>query len=185
MGGYSLRAVVAVGVLALMAPAAAAAATGTYAPVTPREPGLLGSEVSGRCADGVAVIDYAVQAVGAEGPLGPARLELTDGRSRATVPLPEVSADRLEGSVRWPGEDPRDDRLNWTTGDIRAELRVGELSLEVPLRYPESPCAAVAGDPLAVTGSSLPQPVLIGGVAAVVLGGVLAWGSRRRRRRVG
>lgn len=184
MGGYSLRAAIVVGLVAVLAPAAAAAASGTYAPVTPREPGLMGSEVSARCVDGAAVIDYALQTTGTTGPLGAASIELTDGVSRTTVLLPAVTADDLEGSVAWPGSEPADAGLAWTTGDIEAELRVGALRLDVPLRYPDEPCAAVAaaGEELAVTGSVLPQPVLIGGAAAVVLGGALAWGVRRHRR---
>lgn len=141
-----------------------------------------------------------------------AHLVLTDGTSILNIPLPLDASGNGEGSVLWPGVEvaadgavtalpgwrlagsswePRDDAAAWTTGDIRAQLRVGDRSLDVPLAYPPfsdecmtpfgvASSGATPGGGLAATGGQLPIAVGLAGAASLLVGGVLI--IRRRRR---
>ncbi|WP_413354946.1 LPXTG cell wall anchor domain-containing protein [Microbacterium sp. 1P06AB] len=132
-----------------------------------------------------------------------------DGQEIA-VPLRVDASGEGSGSILWPGVEvagdgtvealpgwvrsgdgwePRNDAAAWTTGDVTAQLRVGDESIDVPLAYPgySDDCATPVGvasggvsGGLPQTGGQWPVAAAVGGTAAVVAGAVLV--SRRRRR---
>lgn len=216
MWGNVWRAAIVGAVLAGAVAGPALADDGDYLPDTPREPGLGGSSVAAVCVDLAPRIQYSIVHVGADDAAPPgadtAHLVLTDGSSRLDIPLPLDASGNAEGSVLWPGVEvaadgavtalpgwrltgsswePRDDAAAWTTGDIRAQLRVGDRSLDVPLAYPPfsdecmtpfgvASSGETPGGGLAATGGQLPIAVGVAGAASLLVGGVLV--VRRRRR---
>ncbi|MFL0564786.1 LPXTG cell wall anchor domain-containing protein [Microbacterium sp. 179-I 1D1 NHS] len=117
-----------------------------------------------------------------------------EGSGSILWPGVEVAGDgtveALPGWVRsGDGWEPRNDAAAWTTGDVTAQLRVGDESIDVPLAYPgySDDCATPVGvasggvsGGLPQTGGQWPVAAAVGGTAAVVAGAVLV--SRRRRR---
>ncbi|MDF2492601.1 MAG: hypothetical protein K0Q58_1179, partial [Microbacterium sp.] len=133
MWGNVLRSVLLCGVLATGTPAVPADVIDPYTPVTPRESSLAGSEVSSGCREGAPVIDYSVTVTDptAADPAAPASATLTmsNAASSLDVPLGMVRDGRLEGSVPWPAP-------SWTHDGVATVLRVGGLTLSVPLDRP-------------------------------------------------
>ncbi|MFJ6678314.1 LPXTG cell wall anchor domain-containing protein [Microbacterium sp. NPDC091382] len=193
------------------------ASEGTYVPSTP-EPGLGGLVVQSSCIHEAPSIEYSIdrmdgaataRTASAQRVASP-ELVLSGGGRQIVVPLPTDAAGSGSGSVLWPGVvvsgdgavtalpgwkrvgdqwEPRDDAAAWTTGDITAQLRVGDEMRSVPVTYPGyvDGCATPAGvastgtggGSLAYTGGQLPIAAALGGAAAVVAGTFLV--ARRRR----
>lgn len=197
MWGNVLRSALVCGVLTAGVPAGAAAMADVdpYTPVTPRESTLAGSVVSSMCRTGDPVIVYSLVLTEGSGPGATARsapfdgeavLTLTDGASTTELVLGTIREGRLAGEIAWPAATS-DTVPPSTGGAVRADLRVGETVLAVPLERPSSEgCAAplVGSATLAVTGAEL--PVIAGAIGAVALtGGLVAVVvGRRRARRV-
>lgn len=215
MWGKVWRAAIAAAVITGAGSTAAFAADGSYVPDTPDESGVNGSVVQSLCVRQAPAIDYTIVRVDASaaartasaGDTG-AELVLTGEGHRMVVPLDVDAAGEGSGTVLWPGVEvgsdgavdalpgwvrsgdqwaPRDDAAAWTTGDIAAELHVGDRTISVPLSYPgySDECATPVGvassttEELAVTGGQLPFAAAIGGAAAVAAGLLLL--VRRRR----
>jgi hypothetical protein len=204
MWGNVLRSVLLCGVLATGTPAVPADVIDPYTPVTPRESSLAGSEVSSGCREGAPVIDYSVTVTDptAPDPAAPASATLTmsNAASSLDVPLGMVRDGRLEGSVPWPAP-------SWTHDGVATVLRVGGLTLSVPLDRPMTAEDCGTGVPAsggstgstgsaestgsagsaasALAGTGAETPLIVGAVAASALlaGGVLFGLGRRRARR--
>lgn len=148
------------------------------------------------------------------GPAAPstptAELVIRGEGQEIAVPLRVDASGEGSGSILWPGVEvasdgtvealpgwvrsgdewePRNDAAAWTTGDVTAQVRVGDDSIDVPLAYPgySDDCATPVGvasggvsGGLPQTGGQWPVAAAVGGTAAVVAGAVLV--SRRRRR---
>ncbi|AZS42798.1 LPXTG cell wall anchor domain-containing protein [Microbacterium oleivorans] len=216
MWGNIWRATIVVAVVAGAGATPAFAADGTYVPNTP-EPGLGGSVVQSLCVRQAPSIDYSIDRVDASTAArsSSAELVLSRGGRQIVVPLAVDAAGSGSGTVLWPGVEvagsgavtalpgwvrsgddwePRDDVAVWTTGDITAQLRVGDDTVAVPLAYPgySDDCATPVGVAsggisggsgsgiLAHTGGQLPVAAAVGGAGAVAAGVFLV--SRRRRR---
>jgi hypothetical protein len=199
MWGNVLRSVLLCGVLATGTPAVAADVIDPYTPVTPRESSLAGSEVTSGCREGAPLIEYSVTVTDPTAPTA-ATLTMSNAASSLDVPLGMVHDGRLEGSVPWPAP-------SWTHDGVETVLRVGGLTLSVPLDRPiaaedcgtgvppsggstgstgsaeSTGSAGSAASALAGTGAE--TPLIVGAVAASALlaGGVLFGLGRRRARR--
>lgn len=192
MWGNILRSALVCGALVAGIPGGGAAmADGDpYTPVTPRESTLAGSEVSSMCRIGDPVIVYALEMTAGTGPGATTRsaptddeavLTLTDGSATTELALGRLRDGRLVGELAWPAEIS----AMPAGAAVRADVRVGDTVLEVPLDRPSSGgCAVplVGSATLAVTGAEL--PFIAGAVGALTLtGGLVAVAVGRRRTR--
>jgi hypothetical protein len=187
MWGNILRSALLCGVLASGIPAGTADGIDPYTPVTPREPSLAGSDVSGACERGEPVIVYSLvvtdgssSAAAAGDPPTAATLTMTDGASTVDVPLGTVRAGRLEGSRPWPDAE-------WTRSGAESVVSVGALRLAVPLDYPSAAmgCSSQAAGATVLAGTGAEVPILVAGIGGAVLvaGGIVYGVGRRRSRR--
>ncbi|MBZ4486916.1 hypothetical protein LQ938_03300 [Microbacterium sp. cx-55] len=191
MWGNVLRSALLCGVLASGVPSGVAAVDGfdPYTPVTPRESTLAGSVFTTACRSGEPMIVYSL--VMTEGSASPpaartvsdaasAVLTVTGDVSPSSLPLGTMRDGRLDGEVAWPWPE-----TDVTAAAVRAEVRVGETALAVPLDRPQGPgCAlpAVGAATLAGTGAEVPLVIAsLGG--AVLVGGVVVFAIGRRRSR--
>ncbi len=157
-----------------------AADSGSYAPPPPPQtPSLVGSSVEVSCVRDVPVISYRVVLTDpADASTGhDAVLVITDGTNRVELPLGDVSAGELTGTLLWPGasvdrngngtgwpgwilqdgawvETPGN--FGWTRADITATIQVNP-EIAVPMAYPPatSACASpITGTPLSAGGGT-------------------------------
>lgn len=130
MWGNVLRSGLLCAALALSAPMAAHAVDDPYTPVTPREPGLAGSEVGAVCRAGAPWITFSIVRTGGDAAADQeVSLVISDGSSTLDLPLGVLSDDRLQGEIPWPAAD-------WVRGGVSAVVQVGTTQLAVPLSPP-------------------------------------------------
>lgn len=160
---------------AVIAAPAAAFADDYYTPTTPTEPSISGSTAMAECAGGAPWINFSVALIDPDNVSTnhTASLYLTDGTNETTVPLGDLTENRLNSRVLWPGASvdsagnatgwPGWEFVNgswhetsgnfaWTRGSIHAEIRVNP-TLTIPLAYP--PASAQCAQPPATIGLPL------------------------------
>lgn len=198
--------------IAMALPSVAYAADDNYTPVNPTTPTLAGSSAVADCEADAPWITYSITLTDPESQATShsAVLFMTNGTSSLEIPLADLTDNRSEGRVLWPGASVDSSgnangwpgwafengqwvettgNFAWTRGNITAQLRVNP-ELTVPLSYPEATPSCVAGPRVSGSATSLPAtglsaavlPIGIVGGAVVIAGAVLLILRRRAHR---